>query len=420
MNPDLNRRDLLTATAGAALSGLLPDHGFAAPARPRRVAGITTVYYHNSHADLILGRLLETDSLDGKGGRIPLQLASLYLDQIPANDTGRRKAKQHGVPIYGSIAKALTLGGETLAVDGVLLIAEHGKYPANDRGADLLPRKRFFDEAVAVMKRSGRVVPVFNDKHLAPTWAESKAMYDTARALKIPFMAGSSLPVTWRRPALDVRRGAPLREIVGVSYHTLWGYGFHGMEMIQCLAEQRRGGETGVRRVQCLEGPAVWEAGRAGLYDLRLLDAALARQTRGKPADLEKSVANPVLFHMEYRDGFKASMLTLNGAVAEWSVAWQEEGAAEPQATRFEVQETRPFGHFTLQLAGIEQLLATGKPAWPVERTLLTSGMLDFLLASKAQGHQPIDTPELAIRYQPTWNWLQPPPPPPDRPLDAP
>ena len=174
------------------------------PRGQERVAAVTTVYYHNSHADVIVSRLLQTDTLDGKGQDSPLELASLYTDQKPANDISRMLAASHRFPIYDSIAGALTLGGDTLAVDGVLLVAEHGDYPASPTGNHQYPKRRFWDEILRVFRASGRVVPVFIDKHLADNWDDAKHIYDTARELKIPLMAGSSVPLTWRHPPADV------------------------------------------------------------------------------------------------------------------------------------------------------------------------------------------------------------------------
>jgi hypothetical protein len=411
----LSRRDVL-----AAGSLLLPAVSLAGPQRrrPKRVAAAVTVYTHNSHADVILSRLFQTETLDFKGRKPDLQLAGLYVDQFPENDLSRKFAQEYGFRIFPSVQEALTLGGGGLAVDGVLLIAEHGKYSHSEKDQELYPRKRFFDAAIEVLRREGRGVPVFSDKHLSHSWKESRAMYETARSLKIPLMAGSSVPLTWRRPPVEIPRGTRLEEAVAVSYHTLYGYGFHAMEMLQCLAERRRGGETGVRRVQCLEGPAVWEAGRQGRYNRSLLDAALAKLSRGAPAEIEKKVQKPVVFLIEYRDGFKASVFTLNYAVGEWSIAWRERGKQAPQATLFWTQEARPFGHFTFLLCGIEEMIHSGKPSWPVERTLLTSGMLDFLLTSRHQGGTLLKTPELNVRYQPTFDWKDPGPPPPGRPID--
>lgn len=405
----LSRRELLVG-AGATL---LPA------SRRKRVAAIVTVYHQNSHADVIVSRLFQTDTLDGKGRRSPLDLAGIYVDQFPANDKCRTLAKQYGFPIFATPQEALTLGGEDLAVDGVLIIGEHGQYPASDKGQELYPRKRFFDATAEVFRRSKRSVPVFVDKHLSHDWNEAKEMVATARTMGFPLMAGSSIPGTWRRPPQDVSHGAKLQEIVGVSYHTLYGYGFHALEMIQCLAERRPGGETGVARVQCLEGEAVWEARSHRRFDGKLLDAALGRLSRGAPKELEATVKTPVAFLIDYRDGLKASVLTLNYAVGEWASAWRESGTMDPRSTLFWTQEARPFGHFTFLFYGIEKMILTGRPTWPVERTLLTSGMMDFLLTSRKESGRIIDTQELAVRYTPGPAWKQPADPPPGRPLDG-
>ncbi|MGH2351186.1 MAG: hypothetical protein ACRDJN_06190, partial [Chloroflexota bacterium] len=195
-----------------------------------RVAAIVTEYRPRSHADVIVSKLLggytqpeprdpsrfdyhlaarqfSENSLPldetGRLRRPRVRVASLYTDQVPASDISREWAARSGVPIFPTIRQALTLGGDRLAVDGVILIGEHGDYPENERGQQLYPRRRFFEETVAVFEESGRVVPVFNDKHIGYAWEDAKWMYDTSRRMGFPFMAGSSLsvqPVSWRKP----------------------------------------------------------------------------------------------------------------------------------------------------------------------------------------------------------------------------
>ena len=229
----------------------------------RRVAAIVTEYRHNSHADLFVSRLLLTDMLDGNGRDSPLKLASLYTDQRPQNDISRLLAASHRFPIKASIADALTLGSDQLAVEGILLIAEHGDYPFSATGNHQFPKRRFWEEVLKVFRKSGRVVPVFADKHLSDNWADAKFIYDSARDLKIPLMAGSSLPVTWRYPPRDVAQGERVREIVALTYHTTDSYGFHGLEAVQAYGGTAlRGGESGVRSVQCLLGDSVWKGDR--------------------------------------------------------------------------------------------------------------------------------------------------------------
>jgi hypothetical protein len=411
---------VLLALLVAALGRVAPARADEPPrSEPaRRVAAVVTEYRHNSHADVIVSRLLLTDTLDGAGRDSPLKLASLYTDQRPPNDISRLLAASHRFPIKPTIAEALTLGTGKLAVDGVLLVAEHGHYPYSPTGNHQYPKHRFWDETVRVFRESGRVVPVFIDKHLSDNWDDARHIYDTARAMNIPLMAGSSVPGTWRHPPADVARGARVAEIVALTYGSTDAYGFHALEAVQALAEQRHGGETGVRSVQCLGGDAVWKALDQPVCDPELFEAALRRAPRsrnGEPLD-RGAVRAPKLMILEYEDGLRAFLFELNGAVAAWTAAWRYQADRKVESTHFWTQEARPAAHFTLLLHGIETMMLTGKPAWPVERTLLTSGTLDALLQSHTQGGRAVVTPHLRVRYQPTWRWQQPPPPPPGRP----
>src|SRR2546422_887467 len=83
----------------------------------------------------------------------------------------------------------------------------------------------------------------------ADSWAVARWMSDLSRELMFPFMAGSLIPVTWRRPPLRLPRNCELTEAVAVGFGPFEGYGFHALEGLQCMAERRRGGETGVRAV---------------------------------------------------------------------------------------------------------------------------------------------------------------------------
>ena len=389
-------------------------------APPKRIAAVVTEYRHNSHADVIVSRLLLTHTLDEKGERPNLELVSLYTDQVPESDTSRKWAKKFNVPIFKTVEETLTLGAGKLVVDGVLLVAEHGKYPKNATGNTIYPKRRLFDAMQKVFRNTGQVVPVFVDKHLADNWADAKWLYDTAKELKVPLMAGSSLPVLWRYPPADVKRGAKLEEIVAVSYHTLDAYGFHALEMVQCLVERRAGGETGVKQVRCLSGDAVWRAMDEGMFDRKLLDAALKRLkrspiTRQPKRPLRDLAKSPDMFVIEYRDGLKAFVLTLNGAVNEWGVAWKT-AAGTQKSTTFWTQEARPYMHFTYLVKGTEKMFHTGQPTWPAERTLMTSALLDALLISKSKDGAAVRTNYLDFKYSTDWDWQQPPAPPRSRP----
>ncbi|HTN77183.1 MAG TPA: hypothetical protein VL096_18110 [Pirellulaceae bacterium] len=412
----------VTLLTTLALGLLLSTNAIAAEPTVKNIAVITTSYYHNSHADVIASRLLKGYSLDGQPPFPRLKLVSLYTDQVPKNDISRRLAEEFKFPIYDSVADALTLKSGKLAVDGVLLIAEHGSYPESETGQIVYPKRRLFEQICKVFDESKRVVPVFSDKHLADNWADAKWIYDNATERKIPLMAGSSLPGLWRYPAADVERNWPLQEIVAVSYHRLDTYGFHALEMVQCLAEQRRGGESGIKSVRCLSGEAAWQAFSNGTCSRALLNDCFARlKERPLPKDKrpEELCPRPDLFIIDYHDGLRASVLTWthDWHLQEWAAAWRYADKDESAATCFWTQEARPFQHFGFQLQGIEQMFHTGTPSWPAERTLLTSGALDALLISKRAGGRQQDCPELAIKYQSAWRWQEPPPPPKNRPL---
>src|SRR4051812_29953423 len=104
-----------------------------APPKTKKVAAVVTVYHRWSHADVIVGKLLEGLFHDGKE-KAGLQVVSMYVDQTPKNDMSKKLAETHGFKLYDSVGAAVACGGKSLAVDGVLLIGEHGKYPTNAKG----------------------------------------------------------------------------------------------------------------------------------------------------------------------------------------------------------------------------------------------------------------------------------------------
>src|SRR5918993_1696151 len=212
--------------------------------RPR-VAAVTTVWRQNSHADVIFPKLLAGYDLDGTAVRPSVDVVSLYVDQFPENDLSRRWAQRFGVPIFPSVGEALTVGGGTLAVDAVLIVGEHGEYPWNEKGQHLYPRRELFEQSAAVIEGSGRPIPIFNDKHLSYTWENAVWMRETARRLGLPFMAGSSLPVTFRQPALSLPLGTKVEEALVLSHGPTESYGFHALETLQCMVERRAGGGGG-------------------------------------------------------------------------------------------------------------------------------------------------------------------------------
>src|ERR1051325_9718094 len=176
----------------------LPAAALAAGSGPKRIAALSTTYHVRSHSDNFITRFLEGYWIDKQHYEASADIVSLYLDQVHPADIGHRLSTAYNFPVTKSIGDALTLATGKLNVDGVLMVAEHGEYPFNDKQQQLYPRYEFFEQLVRVFKKSGRAVPVYTDKALSYDWAKARQMYDWSRELNFPMMAGSSLPVTFQ------------------------------------------------------------------------------------------------------------------------------------------------------------------------------------------------------------------------------
>jgi len=368
----------------------------------KKIAAIITEYRPKSHADVVVTKYLKGFPTDEGLFAPRVDLVSMYIDQFPDSDISRQIAAEHDVPIYTSIPKALTLGGKELAVDGVLLIGEHGDYAWNEKEQHLYPRRYFMEQICGVLATSGRGVPIFNDKHLSYNWPDAKWMYDRARGLNAPFMAGSSLPLGWRSPWLEHELETPIEKAIAIGFSGLDIYGAHTLEVLQCMVERRAGGETGVSAVTCLEGDAVWEAAARGDWSRELAEAACACIENKPEGSMEDHCENPTLFLIEYRDGLQGAILMLNGYVQDLAYAARVDG--QTQACEFYLQghggPDGPYAHFSYLSLNVEEMFLTGQPSYPVERTLLTSGVLEAALDSRHQGYSRLETDWLDVAYR--------------------
>jgi len=365
----------------------------------KSVAAIVTIYRKDSHADVLVSKILKGWKHDGGDGPA-LRLASLYVDQYPADDMSVALAAQHGFRLCKSIREAITLDTDRVAVDGILSIGEHGDYPTNPLGQHLYPRRRFFEEITATLESCGKVVPVFNDKHPGPQWDDALWMYNRAKELKLPWMAGSSLTVSYRKPDATLPQGSRVEACIGVGYSGLDVYGFHTLEFLQCILERRASHSTGVDWVQSLPIQSLPELIERGAIQLPLLDAALQSSGTNRDAVLKSPPKDGTIFLIHFQDGLLAPVLMLQGQATGISAAFKTAGN-DVVATRVEERPEPRYPHFAYLLKGIEQMIHTGTPAYPVERTLLTAGVLDRLLLSKSQDGKRLETPELKIQYTP-------------------
>ncbi len=383
--------------------------------RPK-IAAIATEYRKYSHTQHIVDRFLIGYGWNGRHHRPEMDLVSLYVDQKPENDLSEARAAEFPtMQLYPTVADALTLGTDRLAVDGVLLIGEHGDYPRNEKGQKLYPRYELFKQIAAVFRTTGQTAPVFNDKHLSWKWDWAKEMVDTAESMGFALMAGSSLPVTWRIPSVEWPQGARPTEAVCLAYGGVDSYDFHALETLQCMVERRPGGETGVKWLEAYRGDRFWEAHAARVWSRELFEAALSRSHTLQPAragfnnifptldEMRQLVEDPVAYTYEHRDGVRCTMILLNGLIQDFNFAAYIEGQEKP----FSVQMYLPMpparttlaNFFSPLVNNIEELFLTGQSPYPVERTLLTGGLVEAGVDSLHQGQVRIETPHLDVTY---------------------
>jgi hypothetical protein len=405
-----NRRRFL-----ARSTALILAPGLARADSPRKkVAFLGTEVRTHSHAQHFLDRMTLGYNWSGRWVAPRVDVASIYVDQFPEGDLARGRIARHRLKPFPTIEEALTLGGSGLAVDGVVIIAEHGRYPRNDKGQTLYPRYEFFKRVVGVFERSGRSVPVFNDKHLSTTWERCREMVDDSRRLGFPFLAGSSLPVTWRLPEVEMPGDVPLVESVCVGYGGVDSYDFHGLETAQCMSERRLGGERGIRRVHALKGAAMWRALEAEDREptRRLMVAALNRSHNlpvetGYPSDpvsfewARKTFPEMLAYFIDHVGGFRTTLFL--AAIHDFNYA----GLRGDDGRVVSCQMYLPMpGHgsttadfFNPLVRHIEDLVLDRRANYPVERTLLTSGMVIAAVDSLDRGQVPVETPEMAVAY---------------------
>ena len=407
----LNRRQWLCASGSAIAWTAAGGTNLcqAAPEKRPRVAAVVTEFTYRSHAHVILENFLEPYLFNGQVTNSGMDVVSLYVDQFPeGRDMARDVARKYGIEIFPTIGATLRRGGSELAVDGVISIGEHGNYPTSERGQTMYPRKRFFDEIAAVFRQSGKSVPVFNDKHLSYRWDWAAEMMQVARELKIPFMAGSSVPLAQRRPPMELPDHAILDEAISIHSGGMESYDFHALEVLQSIVESRKGGETGVSEIQLVEGDDVWKAADEGRWSHSLAAAAM-HAAEGKdvgslkdflePADGNKHAVHAIL--IKYRDGLRATVLRIGASATRWAFACRVRGSAQPLATSFYVGPWQNRNLFKALSHAIQAHIRDRKAPYPVERTHLVTGMLAAAMDSRFEKHRPIATPHLDIAYQP-------------------
>ena len=378
----------------------------------KRIAVVATIYSYLSHAQHFADRFMVGYPYGGKWHYPDMDVVSLYVDQKPEGDQSADRAREFGFDVYPTIAEALRCGTDKIAVDAVLIIGEHGEYPNNEKGQKLYPRYEFFKECVQVFEEDGRAVPIYNDKHLSYSFDKAKEMIDDGQRLDFAILAGSSLPVTWRLPDVELEKGCEVSEALMVGCGGSDPMDYHALEAMQCMIERRKGGETGIKQVQMIEGSDVWKALDEGRFSRRLLEAALSRSDTpcgktdedGRTQDLLGNgelpvlVEEPAAYFIEHNDGLKTTLLMLNGAIKDFCFACEADG--EIVSTQFFLSPTPNVTYSACLVAKIEEMIETEKAPFPAERTLIVSGVLESCLNSKMEDHKTLKTPHLSVTYE--------------------
>jgi len=389
-----------------------------APAKRPQIAVLANIYGRRLHTEHIVDRILDGYGWNGVFRKPSLEVVSIYVEQRGEGDLVPERAERHPeMKVYNSVADALTRGTGSLAVDGVVYIGEQGNYPRNEKGQTEYPRHRFFEEVVEVFRASGRSVPFYLDKHLSYKWEWAKEMYDTSRKMGFPFMAGSSLPLTWRIPQVEMPDGVTIRESICMAFGGVDSYDIHALESVQCMVERRKGGETGVEWLQAYRGDNFWKAHEEKVWSPEIFKAAMCRSFTLSPGrvgytdvyptvqQMKTLARDPVAYHYRYKDGLRSTIMLLGGLIEDFNFAAIIEGQPKPLSTMMylskETEHATLESYFNPLTYYIEQMMLTRKEQYPVERVLLATGLLCAGIDSLFQGQVRLQTPQLDIQYQP-------------------
>ena len=405
LNPGVTRRDLLKATG---MAGSLASAVAQTPRRRPRIACIVTFWgAPGSHADWILCKLMDGYWWRGAHTSSRVDIASVYIHQFETSLLGQKVCKAKNIPIFQTVGEAITLGGKDLAVDGVVIVGEHGNYPTDLKGHWLLPRWWMYQQVVRIFEQSKRSVPVFNDKHLSYNWDDSKWMFDKSRELSFPLSGGSSIPVYFRKPEIEIAIDTPIKNSIVVGAASDEGGIFHCIDVLQCFVERRKGGETGVKSVQSIRGGAeTWKWVERNPWAGKLLDSVAAKFNFTQGTFQENAQANVCV--VEYNDGTKGAVISGRGV--GWTYAGEIEGQKEPAIISM-LGWPGPYAQYhasNAQPHWITELMVTRKEPFNAERLLLSTGITNYYMESNWENGRfstvgrRIETPVMNIRYRST------------------
>ena len=409
-NPLVTRREMLGITGVAGLTALAGSAAGAAPqtqqTRPRIACCVSFWGAPGSHADWIICKLMDGYWWQGAHTSPRVDVVSAYIHQFDTSGLGQKVCKAKNIPIYKTVGDAVTLGGKELAVDGVVIVGEHGNYPTDLKGHWLLPRWWIYQQVIRVFEQSKRSVPVFNDKHLSYNWDDAKWMFDKSRELNFPLTGGSSIPAYFRKPEIEVAIDTPIKNSIVLGGASDEGGIFHCIDVLQAFVERRKGGETGVKAVQSIRGPETWKWAERNPWVGKLLDSVAANFNLKQGIFQENAQANVCI--VEYNDGAKAAVIAGQGV--GWTYAGEIEGQKEPTIISM-LGWPGPYAQYhasNAQPHWITEMMVTKKEPFNAERLLLSTGITNHYMESNwengrysAVGRR-IETAVMNISYRST------------------
>jgi hypothetical protein len=360
----------------------------------KKIAFLVEDFALQTPAQQLLDRFLIGFPRDGEFYRPEGCQIAVYLRDGAGNAEIDRRVKEFGLRREQSIAATVA------QADGLVIV------PKTSSAA---PDTELVEIALRGVPR-GCACFVYGG--LSWTLSEAKKLANVASTQKLSLIAGTTLPVTWRLPEVDVAAGARLKEALIVVQGASPAAELDGLEGLLPVIQRRRGGESGVRRIRLLEGTDLWQAGHDGVWSWALLASALSRSDSpqgdsvkdGRTQDLvglglvQTLARQPRGWVMEHFDGLRSTVLVLDGVVADYNFAVQTRDGPVISAQIY--RPPAPAQHHFSRLAEvIESFFVRGKQPWPIERNVLISGLLESFGKNSANGGSPLETPALRISY---------------------
>jgi hypothetical protein len=355
------------------------------------LAVIAEEFAPGTPAQQLLDRFLLGYPRDGEFYRAAEELSiRLYITGGRGNPDVARRVQDHGLVWTDELEHAVTLATAMILVP---------------RSVGAETNNEFIRKTLAAAKTPARC---FVHGTLGDSLTAAQAHARLAQAGRVPLLTGSAVGVTWHLPELEIPQDTRFEQALIITQGASPGAEFDGLDGLLPILARRRGGETGMRSVQFFEGAGLWQASKDGLWRESLLAAAISRSDSpqgdpvkdGRTQDLvglglvPKLARNPRGWILEHRDGLRSIILVLDGVIADYNFAVQTIDGTLFSAQIFRPPKPRQDQYSRLAVV-LEDFFRAGTPPWPIERGLLTAGLLEAMAKAAAQPSTRIETPEL-------------------------